>query len=40
MTGVCNIGEADEVSACVWRIQSAAAEGEQEQQKPQYHIEF
>jgi hypothetical protein len=42
MTGVCNIGEADEISACVWRIQepSAKAEASEEEQKPQYHIEF
>ena len=42
MTGVCNIGEADEVSACVWRIQNppAPTDAEQQDQKPQYHIEF
>ncbi|CAL8460553.1 g82 [Coccomyxa elongata] len=40
MTGVCNVGEADEISACVWRIQDKAQDGKQEDQKPRYHIEF
>lgn len=40
MTGVCNVGEADEISACVWRIHGKEADGKQEDHKPQYHIEF
>ncbi len=40
MTGVCNVGEADEISACVWRIQKTDADGKQDNHKPQYHIEF
>lgn len=40
MTGICNIGPADNISACIWRLQDQQPESEKTEQKPLYHIEF
>jgi hypothetical protein len=41
MTGVCGVGEADQLSACVWRVDGSAEAGKDDlEAKPDYHIEF
>ena len=40
MTGICNIEPADNISACVWRLQDTQPSEERKDQKLLYHIEF
>lgn len=41
MTGVCGVGEADQLSACVWRVDGGADDSKNDPEaKPDYHIEF
>lgn len=40
MSGVCGVGEADRISACVWRVDAREEASTENAPKPDFHIEF